>query len=174
MARKSLNIVPRVYCDYEYNNPNIGKFINMIMKDGKKHKAYLIVYNSLKKASEVLKQDPISLFDKVLENISSEFVMIVRKVGNTNIQIPVNVDKHKQTSRALIRLKNIIRDKRTKGLDSTECLSEELINAYNSKGSAVKKKEEIEQLSIKHKVFAHYSWMKQKIEKPTIQSKKER
>lgn len=169
MARKVLNISYRVSYSTKYNDPNLGKLINVIMQDGKKNLAENIVYGALESAAQSLNVEPMEMFNQILDNICCPFVIISRKMGNVNHQIPVSIDREKQLSRAIIRLKKAVKKIHvTKRIPTEKCLQEEFVNAYNKKGLAVKEREEIEQLSIKNKIFAHFSWMKKRVPKKKV------
>jgi small subunit ribosomal protein S7 len=150
-----------------------------MMIDGKKSLAEHIVHQSLNESARQLatilntEVSPLSVIEKAIENIKTGFIIIRRKVGANSVQIPHPVEDYKQLSVAIINLKNAIRELQEKSKRSiVECMTEILVNTYQNKGVAVKKKEEVEQIAVKNRVFVHYSWMRKKIKKKNAKKKK--
>lgn len=172
MARKLVFIDRRVSISDKYPSPLLGKFINCMMLDGKKSIAEKIVYSALEKAANKIQINPAELFDKIVHNGKIQYIILKRKVGANTVQIPHVVDDRKQISTTLIMIKNTIRELQQKSKRSIiECMEDVFVQTYKNEGPVVKKKEEIEQIAIKNRVFSHYSWMSKKIKSKTTAKK---
>ena len=115
----------------------IAKFINMIMLDGKKTKAYNVVYGALEEASKKLKKDPYEVFTKAMENVKPILEVRARRVGGATYQIPIEVPRHRAISLAFRWIREAARSK--KGKPMKDKLASELIAAYNNEGAADRK-----------------------------------
>ena len=181
MVRRIIYIDRRVSYSDLYHSALLGKFINCMMVDGKKSLAEYIVHKALNESARQLatilntEVSPLSVIEKAIENIKTGFIIIRRKVGANSVQIPHPVEDHKQLSVAIINLKNTIRELQEKSKRSiVECMTEILVNTYQNKGVAVKKKEEVEQIAVKNRVFVHYSWMRKKVKKKNAKKNKKK
>lgn len=143
----------RIEGDIRYNNIIIEKFINNIMKNGKKSVAREIVYSSLDKSAKSLNTDPVNLFDKVIGNVSPSIEVRSRRVGGASFQVPVPISEERQLILAMRWIINAARNK--KGGDMVQRLSLELSNAYNNTGEAIKKKNDVERMAESNKAFSH-------------------
>jgi small subunit ribosomal protein S7 len=172
MTRKTIYIDRKISYSDKYNSPLLGKFINCMMLDGKKITAEKIVYEALEKASQKVQGNPLEVFEKIIANCKIQYIILKRKIGANTVQIPHVVDERKQISVSLLSLKNIVRELQNKSKKSIiECLEDVFVHSYKNEGPAVKKKEEIEQIALKNRVFSHYSWMSKKIKAKTSTKK---
>jgi small subunit ribosomal protein S7 len=142
-------------------DPNFGsilaaKFINRLMLDGKKNVAERIFYDSLNVLGEKVQEDPIRAFEKAVDNVRPSVEVKSRRVGGATYQVPVEVRADRQVSLAIRWLINYARSRGEKGMTSK--LSNELMDAYNNRGGAVKKKEDVHRMAEANKAFAHYRW----------------
>lgn len=150
---KNRNIVKG---DRVYNSPEISKFINYIMWDGKKSNAEAIVYEALENASKKVGVPALEIFKKVVENCSPVMEVRSRRIGGANYQVPREVRPER---RLQLSLRWIIEASRTKkGKPMNQKLEEELILGFKNEGSAVKKKEDVHRMAEANKAFAHFTW----------------
>lgn len=140
----------------KFNDIMVSRVINCIMLDGKKSTATRILYGALEIIENKLKEEPLKVFTKALDNIKPELEVKARRVGGATYQVPVEVRPNRKMSlgiRWLIRYARA-RSERT----MAEKLAGEIIDAYNNKGSAVKKREDTHKMAEANKAFAHYRW----------------
>ncbi len=139
-----------------YSNPLVGKFINYIMRQGKKSVAQKVVYKSFDIIKEKTKGNPIELFDKAIKNISPSLEVKSRRVGGANYQVPQPVRPDRKIQLAFRWIINAAKAK--KGKSMAEKLAEELMLAVNNEGAAIKKKLDIHRMAEANRAFAHFSW----------------
>jgi small subunit ribosomal protein S7 len=142
--------------DMKYNDTLVSRVINCIMLDGKKSTATRILYGALAIIENKVKEEPLKVFLKALDNIKPELEVKARRVGGATYQVPVEVRPNRKLSlgiRWLIRYSRA-RSERT----MAEKLAGEILDAYNNKGSAVKKREDTHKMAEANKAFAHYRW----------------
>ncbi|WP_457627106.1 30S ribosomal protein S7 [Persephonella sp.] len=159
MPRKG-PVPPReIMPDPLYNDVLVHKLINKVMVDGKKTKAEKIVYTAMKNLSEKVGEDPLTALHKAIENIKPILEVRPRRVGGSTYQVPMEVPPRRQISLALKWLVEAARNRSGRGnYTMIEKLTNELIDAYNNRGAAVKKKEEVHRMAEANKAFAHYRW----------------
>ncbi|AHM55486.1 30S ribosomal protein S7 [Peptoclostridium acidaminophilum DSM 3953] len=156
MPRKG-NVPKRIITpDPLYNSQLVSKLINSIMVDGKKGKAQNIVYGALDMIKEKTGEEPIEVFEKAMNNIMPVLEVKARRVGGANYQVPVEVRPERRVTLGLRWLVGYSRARGEKGM--TERLAKELMDAANSSGAAVKKKEDTHKMAEANKAFAHYRW----------------
>jgi small subunit ribosomal protein S7 len=156
MPRKGYVEQREVKPDPLYVNPLVQKFVNCIMYDGKRSTAQQIVYNSLDLIKEKTSDDPLKVFKKALENVKPALEVKSRRVGGANYQVPVEVNRNRQTS---LSIRWIIGYARSRGEKSmVEKLTGELLDASNNRGGAVKKRDDTHRMAEANKAFAHYRW----------------
>src|SRR5574340_519346 len=134
----------------------VTKFINCMMWDGKKSVAEDTFYTALKKMGERGGDEPLKLFKKAVENCKPVLEVKTRRVGGANYQVPVEVNPDRRTSLAIRWLITYARGRGEKSM--IEKLSNELLDAANNRGAAVKKKEDVHRMAEANKAFAHYRW----------------
>jgi len=142
--------------DGVYNSKLITRLINRIMKDGRKGKAQTILYNAFDLVKERTNQDPMEIFDQAINNVVPVLEVRARRVGGSNYQVPVEVRPDRRITLALRWLVNYARLRGEKTM--VERLANEIIDAANNTGSAVKKREDTHKMAEANKAFAHYRW----------------
>ncbi|MGE4554650.1 MAG: 30S ribosomal protein S7 [Candidatus Paceibacterota bacterium] len=148
----------RVEREYEpdlvYHSPQVTKFINYIMKNGKKSIARNIFYKAMEIVKERTHQDPLNIFNLAIENVSPEQELITRRIGGANYQIPTKVTDYRKFILASRWILESARSK--KGKSMAEKLAEELILASQKEGDAYKKKLTTEKMAEANKAFAQF------------------
>ena len=154
--RKGRAVKRDVLADPIYNSKVITKFINCIMLDGKKGIAQTIVYKSFDMIKEKTNKEPMEVLESAMENVMPSLEVKSRRVGGANYQVPIEV---KADRRQALGLRWIIQYARLRGGHSmAENLANELIDASNNTGAAVKKREDTHRMAEANKAFAHYRW----------------
>ena len=139
-----------------YESKLVTKLINQIMRDGKKGVAQTILYDAFKMVEEKTKQKPMDVFEKALENIKPALEVKSRRVGGANYQVPIEVRPER---RQALGLRWLVQYARLRGGHSmAENLANEIIDASNGTGGAVKKREDTHRMAEANKAFAHYRW----------------
>jgi small subunit ribosomal protein S7 len=156
MPRKGA--VPRrlVPPDSVYGSDLVEKFINSMMWDGKRSTAQRIFYGAMEQIAEKSGDDPMKVFKKAVENTKPLVEVKTRRVGGANYQVPVEVNPFRRQALAIRWLIGYARDRGGKTM--TGRLAEELLDAANNRGGAVKKKEDVHRMAEANKAFAHYRW----------------
>lgn len=142
--------------DPMYGSLAVTKFVNMLMVSGKKSVAEHIIYGALAKLSGRIHAEPIDLLEKALENVRPMVEVKSRRVGGATYQVPVEVRAKRRDSLAMRWLIDAARKRSEKSMDMR--LAGELADAVDSKGGAVKKKEDTHRMAEANKAFAHYRW----------------
>ena len=142
--------------DPVYNSQLVTKFINSLMDAGKKSVAESVFYGAMKKVEDRAKDDPIKLFKKAVDNVKPALEVKSRRVGGSNYQVPVEVNPARRTSLALRWLIGFARKRPERTM--VQKLANELMDAANMRGGAVKKKEDTHKMAEANKAFAHYRW----------------
>jgi small subunit ribosomal protein S7 len=142
--------------DHFYNSTLISIFVNTILKKGKKSLAQKIVYTAMERVKQKVKEDPLKMFEKAVENVRPVLETKSRRVGGATYQVPIEVSLNRSTSLAVRWLIRYARDRAGKSME--EKLSAEIIDAVNNRGGAVKKKEDIHKMAESNRAFAHYRW----------------
>ncbi len=156
MPRKGHIEKPEVAADPIYGSTLVTKFVNSLMWDGKKSTAQGIFYDAMTKLQERGGDEALKLFKKAVENAKPLLEVKTRRVGGANYQVPVEVNPDRRTSLAIRWLITYARSRGEKGM--TEKLSNELLDAANNRGAAIKKKEDVHRMAEANKAFAHYRW----------------
>ena len=153
---KTKSLVREVEPDRLYNSRQVSKLINRVMLDGKKQIAERAVYNAMQKAADKLKiQNPLEVFEQAIKNIQPHLETRSRRVGGANYQIPFEVKGQRQQHLTVMWLVEAARDR--SGMPMEERLAAELVDAYNSAGAAVKKKEDTHRMAEANRAFAHFA-----------------
>jgi len=156
MSRKNRAPQRVIYSDPKYGSLVLSKFINFVMYDGKKAAAEKLIYDALKQVGEKTKEDPIKVFNDVINNIRPNLEVRSRRVGGATYQVPVEVKTKRSQTLALRWLLEASRKRKNKTM--SEKLFNELIDAYERKGSAMKKREDTHKMAESNKAFAHFRW----------------
>jgi small subunit ribosomal protein S7 len=154
--RKRRAVKRDVLPDPIYNSKVVTKLINQIMKDGKKGTAERIINEAFAIVKEKTKEEPIEVFNKALENIKPVLEVKSRRVGGSNVQVPIEVDETRGQALALRWLVNYAKTRNGKGMAIN--LANEIMDAANGVGGAVKKREDTHKMAEANKAFAHYRW----------------
>ena len=154
--RKRRAVKRDVLADPIYNSKLVTKIINTIMKDGKKGIAQTIFYDAMNIVKEKTNSEPMEVLDKALENIMPQLEVKSRRVGGANYQVPIEVKADRKQALGIRWLINYARLRG--GHSMAENLANEIIDASNGTGAAVKKREETHRMAEANKAFAHYRW----------------
>ena len=156
MPRKGYIAKREGAADPVYGSTLVNKFINSMMWDGKKSTSQGIFYDAMQKLQDRGGDEALKLFKKAVENTKPLLEVKTRRVGGANYQVPVEVNPDRRTSLAIRWLITYARGRGEKGM--VEKLSNELLDAANNRGSAIKKKEDVHRMAEANKAFAHYRW----------------
>jgi small subunit ribosomal protein S7 len=156
MPRKGYIAKREGLADPVYGSTLVNKFINSMMWDGKKSTSQGIFYDAMQKLQDRGGDEALKLFKKAVENTKPLLEVKTRRVGGANYQVPVEVNPDRRTSLAIRWLITYARGRGEKGM--VEKLSNELLDAANNRGSAIKKKEDVHRMAEANKAFAHYRW----------------
>jgi small subunit ribosomal protein S7 len=145
------------YTDHPVDiNRQVGKFINGVMLDGKKSIAEKIIFGAFDIISERTKDDPIKVFEKAVANVKPRLEVRARRVGGSNYQVPVEVRPERSQTLAYRWLIGAARDRPEKTM--RERVANEMLDASQNRGAAVKKREDVHKMAEANKAFAHYRW----------------
>ncbi|MEM8871444.1 MAG: 30S ribosomal protein S7 [Pseudomonadota bacterium] len=156
MSRRHRAEKREVLPDAKYGDTVLTKFMNNLMYDGKKSVAESIVYGALTRVEDRLKKEPIEVFHEALENIKPAVEVRSRRVGGATYQVPVEVRPERREALAIRWLINASRSRNENTME--ERLAGELVDAVQSRGSAVKKREDTHKMADANKAFSHYRW----------------
>ena len=152
--RKAPKKIPVV--DPKYKSVVIPKLINSIMYDGKKVTAEKIVYDAIDKIKTKSKDEPITVFNDAINNVRPTVEVRSRRVGGATYQVPVEVKSKRSQALALRWLIDASRKRKDKNM--SDKIFNEIYDAYQNKGSAIKKKEDTHKMAESNKAFAHFRW----------------
>ena len=152
--RKAPKKIPLI--DPKYRSTIIPKLINSIMYDGKKTVAEKIVYDAIEKIKSKSKDDPLNIFNTAISNIKPALEVRSRRVGGATYQVPVEVKSKRSQALALRWLVEASRKRKDKHM--SDKIFNEIYDAYQNRGSAIKKKEDTHKMAESNKAFAHFRW----------------
>lgn len=156
MSRGTSTIKPRIITpDRRHSSTVVSKLINYVMLGGKKSTATRIVYTALDLVAQRLQADPLDILDQAVKNTAPVLEVKGRRIGGANYQIPMEVPRNRKTTLAMKWIIAAARTSQGKSMDIF--LADELENAYNGVGSAIKKKEEMHRMAEANKAFAHFA-----------------
>ena len=156
MSRKNTATKRTLYPDQKYKSLILSKFINFIMYDGNKTAAEKIIYTAFKQIKDKTKEDPIKIFNDAINNIRPDLEVRSRRVGGATYQVPVEVKIKRSQTLALRWLLEATRKRKNKTM--SDKLFNELMDASQRKGAAMKKREDTHKMAESNKAFAHYRW----------------
>ena len=156
MSRKNKAPKRIFYPESKYQSLTLSKFINFIMYDGKKTAAEKIIYEAMDQIKNKTKEDPIKIFNEAINNIRPNLEVRSRRVGGATYQVPVEVKTNRGQTLALRWLLEATRKRKNKTM--SEKLFNELMDASQKKGSAIKKREDTHRMAESNKAFAHFRW----------------
>lgn len=152
--RRRRSVKRKIESDPVFNSLILGKFINIIMFNGKKSKSLKIIYDALDMLQKKLKDDPLKIFYKALDNARPRVIVKPRRIGGATYQVPVEVDKDKGYSIAMHWIRDYSRGK--KGKPMSLKLADELTSAYKGEGALIKKRDDTHKMAEANKAFAHF------------------
>jgi small subunit ribosomal protein S7 len=157
MPRKTTKALVREAApDRMYNNQQVTRVINRVMRDGKKQLAERLVYNGMQKAASKLKVDnPLEVFEQAIKNIQPHMETRSRRVGGANYQIPFEVRGQRQHHLTTMWFVQAARAR--KGMSMEDRIAAEIMDAYNGVGTAVKKREDVHKMADANRAFAHFA-----------------
>ena len=156
MSRKNRAPKRIFYPDAKYGSLVIAKFINFVMYDGKKTSAEKIIYTALDNIKSKTKLDPLKVFTDAINNIKPNLEVMSRRVGGATYLVPVEVKSKRSETLALRWLLEASRKRKNKTM--SEKLFNEVMDASQNKGAAIKKREDTHKMAESNKAFAHYRW----------------
>jgi len=157
MPRRRVIAKRELMPDALYQSPLVTKFINTIMSQGKRSTAEKILYQSFDLIKERSGDDPLKVFKKAVDNVKPALEVKSRRVGGSNYQVPIEVNPNRRLSLSIRWLVGFARS-RGDGKTMQEKLANELLDAANLRGGAVKKREDTHRMAEANKAFAHYRW----------------
>ena len=156
MPRKGWVLRRKIPGDPVYDSDLVQKFINSMMWDGKRSTAQRIFYGAMDQIAQKTNDDPLKVFKKAVENVKPTLEVKSRRVGGANYQVPVEVNQYRKQSLAIRWLLLYARSRAGKRM--VDKLAEELLDAANNRGGAMKKKDDVHRMAEANKAFAHYRW----------------
>ena len=145
--------------DPVYNSRLVTRFINKLMKDGRKATAQKVVYDAMEEIKEASKQDPLSIFEKALANVSPKMEVRPRRVGGASYQVPVEVRGDRREALSIRWILAGAETKPNKEYHSfAKKLAAELMDAANNAGIAIKKRDDMQKVANANRAFAHFRW----------------
>lgn len=154
--KKRATLTREILPDIKYNDLLVGKFINTLMWSGKKSVAEHIVYSAFDIIKEKKNDDPLKIFRQALENIKPVIEVRSRRVGGATYQVPAEVRTERRISLGLRWLISAARARGERAMH--ERFASELMEAFEMKGAAIKKREDTHKMAEANKAFAHYKW----------------
>jgi small subunit ribosomal protein S7 len=156
MPRKKTKSFRRVLePDLRYQNVMVTKMVNKIMRDGKKRLAETLVYQAFETAETKSKQPAIEVFEQAIKNVSPTLQVRAKRIGGATYQVPTEVRGDRKIHLAMTWILDAARNKSGKSFD--QLLADELLNAYNNQGDAIKKREDTHRMAEANKAFAHFA-----------------
>ena len=146
----------KILPDPKFQDRIVAKFVNNLMRQGKKSTGERIIYGAFDQVEQKLKDDPLKIFKKALDNVKPVVEVKSRRVGGATYQVPVEVRQDRRTALAMRWLIDYSKARGEKTMQ--EKLAAEIIDAANNRGNAVKKREDTHKMAEANKAFAHYRW----------------
>jgi len=156
MPRRKRVIRKKLIADPVYNDFEVAKFVNSLMKDGKKNLAYQIFYDALSVVNQRTKEEGLAIFKKALNEVKPKLEVRPRRVGGATYQIPMEVPPARSLALAIRWILESARAR--KGKPMAERLAEEFLEASRGEGPSIKKREETHKMAESNRAFAHYRW----------------
>lgn len=157
MSRRKGSYKRETVPDPIHNEVLVTKFVNKVMYDGKKSTAFNLVYAALNELKgKVAQEEPLSIFKKAIENCKPQLEVRSRRVGGATYQVPVDVRPTRRTTLAINWIVDSARERGEK--DMSLRLAAEIVEAFNNRGNAIKKKEDVHRMADANRAFSHYNW----------------
>lgn len=154
--KKTKSLIRDIQPDRVYQSVQVQRLINRVMQDGKKQIAERLVYGGMQKSADKLKvQNPVDVFDQAMKNIQPHVETRSRRVGGANYQIPFEVRGQRQQH--LTTMWFVAAARARKGMSMQDRIAQELMDAYNNQGAAVKKREDAHKMAEANRAFAHFA-----------------
>ena len=144
----------KVIPDAKHNNRLVSKFINCIMRDGKKSVAESIIYSAFDIIGDKTKEDPLKIFEKAIENVRPMIEVKSRRVGGSTYQVPTEIRPSRRTALGIRWIISYARNRSEKSM--AQKLAGELLDSANQRGASIKKKEDTHKMAEANKAFAHF------------------
>ncbi len=156
MPRKKTKSFKRdITPDIKYNNIMVARMINKIMRSGKKRLAEGLMYGAMEEIQTKLKTEPVEVFEQAIKNVSPQVQVRAKRIGGATYQVPMEVRGDRKLHLAMTWILTAARSKSGKSFD--KLLAQELMDAYNNQGDAIKKKEDTHKMAEANKAFAHFA-----------------
>ena len=155
MSRRREVAKREIIADAKYGSRDIAKFVNVVMKSGKKSVAERIVYGALAEVEKKTKRDPAEVLAQAVENVRPQVEVKSRRVGGANYQVPVEVRASRGVALAMRWLRRAMREGAEKA-PTSQRLARELLEAVEGRGAAVKKRDEVHRMAAANKAFSHF------------------
>lgn len=156
MARRHRSVKREITPDPKFQSQEISRFINQLMRDGKKSVAQKVLYTALIQVEEKSGGSPLEVFENAIENIRPQLEVKSRRVGGATYQVPMELSA--QRSRSLAMRWLIQYASARKGVPMHKALANEIVDAYNNTGAAIKKRDDTHKMAQANRAFAHYRW----------------
>ncbi len=156
MPRRRIIAKRAILPDPKYGDETVAKFINMLMKNGKKSVAERIVYGALDRVAKKAKGESLEIFGKALDNVRPVVEVKSRRVGGSTYQVPIEVRPARRTTLAMRWLVDSARKRREKSMGLR--LAGEIFDAHEKKGAAIKKREDVHRMAESNRAFSHFRW----------------
>jgi small subunit ribosomal protein S7 len=156
MSRRRRAVKRQILPDSRFNSLLVAKFINGIMRDGKKSTAEGIFYSAIEEAAKKSTQDGLEVFKKALNNVKPTVEVKSRRIGGANYQIPMEVTPERRLALGIRWIVEAAKERRDKNMALK--LAQEFVAASNNEGGAIKKKEDTHRMADANKAFAHFRW----------------
>jgi len=156
MPRRNRPPKRAVTADPVYNSESVAKFVNIVMRDGKRAVAERVMYDALKRAGRQVRKEPIEVFDQAVRNATPLLEVKPRRVGGATYQVPIEIRPDRRLALARRWLVRFARQRN--GRSMSEKLAGELVDASNNTGGAVKRKEETHRMAESNKAFSHFRY----------------
>jgi len=156
MARRHRAIKSSVSTDPKYNSELVARFINCIMRRGKKSISEAIVYGALDEIKAKMGEDPLEVLIKAVDNVKPKIEVKSRRVGGATYQVPVEVNRARGVALAVRWI--VEHSGGRKGVPMKKALSTEIMEAYKGQGEAIKKRDDTHKMAQANRAFAHYAW----------------
>jgi small subunit ribosomal protein S7 len=156
MARRRRAERRELVPDLKYNSDVVARFVTQMMRQGKRSVAERVIYDALEEVESKLNGDPVEIFETAVENIRPQLEVKSRRVGGATYQVPIEVTSDR--GRAIGMRWLIQFSKNRKGVPMAKALANELVDAYNETGAAVKKRDDTHKMAQANRAFAHYRW----------------
>ncbi|PIP36355.1 MAG: 30S ribosomal protein S7 [Desulfobacterales bacterium CG07_land_8_20_14_0_80_52_14] len=156
MPRRREVPVRESVADPSYDSKLVARFINALMKDGKKSTAESILYGAFEMIEKKVNESPVKIFEQAIENVKPIIEVKSRRVGGSTYQVPTEIRSSRRAALGIRWIISYARSRSEKGM--AKKLAGELMDAANQRGASVKKKEDTHKMAEANKAFAHYRW----------------